>query len=486
MLLFNVTPHRRIVHLCLAGMEIAWFTPFLLFIYHSAQDLGVITIFAILLTILLMWMMAFEVINSLSDYDPRYGFLLLGLIAGSTLLIIASWLFGAMIENGLSGAWQAVANIFNTDKSLPTQVWLVFLNLYICQRAVSANTRDFGFFGIAFNFRVGLLLMIFGGILFSYTTEQNVTALLWIYMVLGLTAISVTRLDEKAVGMHSSGKLLPHHRMGQLFFSVVITLAFAAILSLILSPEILWHFLVWLTPVWTFFLKIFVMILAGLIWLFEPVLVLIGQLLQFIAENFDWEGLQEVTDNLMQPPTEENGTGEGHHPPKYGPVPWWVFSGLRCMGLSVIVLIFIGFILLFLERIYPYLRGEDEDEEPESEDMTFGGSIYGRGLQWLKGMAGLVNKYGLSRQLLAAISVENIYANVCRLAKQRSYPRPLAQPPDDYLPTLKHAFLEQDDALQRITAMYMQVHYGDTPVSLEEFLQVQTDYHQVRRAEKPL
>jgi len=188
----------------------------------------------------------------------------------------------------------------------------------------------------------------------------------------------------------------------------------------------------------------------------------------------------------MQPPTEENGTGEGHHPPKYGPVPWWVFSGLRCMGLSVIVLIFIGFILLFLERIYPYLRGEDEDEEPESEDMTFGGSIYGRGLQWLKGMAGLVNKYGLSRQLLAAISVENIYANVCRLAKQRSYPRPLAQPPDDYLPTLKHAFLEQDDALQRITAMYMQVHYGDTPVSLEEFLQVQTDYHQVRRAEKPL
>jgi hypothetical protein len=95
-------------------------------------------------------------------------------------------------------------------------------------------------------------------------------------------------------------------------------------------------------------------------------------------------------------------------------------------------------------------------------------------------VASLVGRFGLSRQLLAAISVQNIYANICRLARRRGYPRRPAQPPDDYLPILQQAFAGQEDALARITAAYMQVHYGDQPVSPLELGQLRRDYQQVR------
>jgi hypothetical protein len=84
--------------------------------------------------------------------------------------------------------------------------------------------------------------------------------------------------------------------------------------------------------------------------------------------------------------------------------------------------------------------------------------------------------------LLAAISVQNIYANLCRLARQRGYPRHPAQPPDDYLPVLAQAFSGQEEALTRITAAYMRVHYGDRPVTPDELAEVRRDYRLVRKS----
>jgi hypothetical protein len=93
-----------------------------------------------------------------------------------------------------------------------------------------------------------------------------------------------------------------------------------------------------------------------------------------------------------------------------------------------------------------------------------------------------VRRFGLSSQLLAAISVENIYANLCRIARRRGYPRRPALPPDDYLPQLAQAFPGQDEPLARITAAYMRVHYGDRPVSLDELSALRADYRAVREA----
>jgi hypothetical protein len=91
-----------------------------------------------------------------------------------------------------------------------------------------------------------------------------------------------------------------------------------------------------------------------------------------------------------------------------------------------------------------------------------------------------MRRYGFSRRLLEAISVQNMYANLCRIARQCGYGRRPSQPPDVYLPILQIAFPEHDAALTRITAAYMRVHYGDRPVTRAELAQVRDDYMRVR------
>ena len=86
----------------------------------------------------------------------------------------------------------------------------------------------------------------------------------------------------------------------------------------------------------------------------------------------------------------------------------------------------------------------------------------------------------MGRQLLAAVSVQNIYANVCRVARHRGYARRPAQPPDDYLPALAQAFPDQEEPLRRITAAYMRVHYGDRAVDSDELAGLRRDYRAVR------
>ena len=79
--------------------------------------------------------------------------------------------------------------------------------------------------------------------------------------------------------------------------------------------------------------------------------------------------------------------------------------------------------------------------------------------------------------------MQNIYANVSRLARDRGYPRRPAQPPDDYLPLLVRALGGFEEQLTRITAAYMRVHYGDHPVSRAELAQLREDYRVVREGE---
>jgi hypothetical protein len=147
------------------------------------------------------------------------------------------------------------------------------------------------------------------------------------------------------------------------------------------------------------------------------------------------------------------------------------------------LVIALGVVLLSLGRIRGGRRAEESEEELE-EEITAGGGIMGRGLRWLRDRAGLVRRFGVGRELLAAISVQNMYANLSRLAGRRGYPRHPAQPPDRYLPELVEAFGGHQDALSRITIAYMRVHYGDRPVTIGELARLRKDYDQVRAADR--
>jgi hypothetical protein len=159
----------------------------------------------------------------------------------------------------------------------------------------------------------------------------------------------------------------------------------------------------------------------------------------------------------------------------------WVL--LRYVGVTLFLVFCLGLILLFLDKIRPRSAG-DGVETTSQEAVTWGGNALQESWAWLGDLARLVTRYGVGRQLLAAISVQNIYANLCRIARKQGFPRHPAQPPDDYLPTLNQVFVAQEAPLARITASYMRVHYGGRTLSQTEVAQVRGDYEQVRRAKR--
>ncbi len=459
-----------LIHFCLAGMEVAWFTPILLFtLYWYIWDWPPLAAFGSLFGALLTWMLALELLNRLAVDPPAYELSVLTLILLSSLLIVRFWLYWGTPVGDFLWLGNTVYAIFNFDKGVQLELVLILANLFLWQRAISATGRTVTFFSVGLSFRLGVLLLVVGASVLSYFSGQNVNALIWIYFGLGLTAVALTRVRDKAIASQSVGRALPPRRLAQVFLSVWLTVGIAAWLSLFYRPDKIKAFLHWFNPLWTVLGHVLWWVAALVLRPLEPLLLWLMEALRHI----DWDGVMEIM----------GGKGETLLEPRYAQ-PWpgmaMVWTVMRYIAIGLVIVLVLGFVLLYLRKIGRSQLDEGAEEE-SGETITLGGGMLNRGVQWLRDMSSLVKRYGLSRQLLAAVSVQNIYANLCRIAGRRGYPRHRAWPPDDYLPTLVKAFgSEAEKALSRITFAYMRVHYGDKPIGVAELAQLQKDYHFVR------
>jgi hypothetical protein len=467
-----------LIYFCLAGLEMAWFTTFFLLVYPPLSQSRPALVFSGLFGVQIAFMLALELLNLLELDWPFYELSVAGLIIAGTLLFVRVWLYWGMPLGNFAWLSNTLGALFEFYRELRPELVLIFASLFLWQRAANATSRDVGFFGVGLSFRLGLLLLILGGSLLGAFRGQNATPLLWPFLALGLTGVAVARTREKATGARSSGSLASLSRLGQLLVAVGVTVGGVAWLSLYYTPAGIKHtFFIVLKPLWTVLGPVLLTLFGVLLWLLQPILILLEWLLRQLAFTLDWTFLRDLSRIFTQsnPPTDVSKPPEG---PLAG-LPAWLWTGLRYALVILVIAIVLSFILLFLDRTRTK-PGPEEGEEDNAERLTLGGATLGRGVRWLRGMAGLVGRFGLSRQLLAAISVQNIYANICRLARRRGYPRRPAQPPDDYLPVLQQAFAGQEEALARITDAYMRVHYGDQPINSLELGQLRQDYQQVR------
>jgi hypothetical protein len=475
-----LTVDRRLglIYFCLAGVEMTWFTTFFLLFYAPLSQSRPALVFLGLFGVQMAFMLALELLNLLELGWPFYELSVVGFIIAGTLLFVRVWLYWGMPLGDFTWLANTLGALFEFYRHLRPELTLILTSLFLWQRAANATSRDVGFFGVGFSFRLGLLLLILGGALLGAFRGQNATPLLWFFMALGLTGVAVARTREKATAARSSGSLASLGRLGQLVVAVGLTVGAVAWLSLYYTPSGIKNTFISVSrPIWTVLGPLLLTLFGVLLWLLQPALILLEWLIGQLAFKLDWTFLQDLSRIFAQgnPATDVSKPPEG----LLAGLPTWLWTGLRYALVILVVAVVLGFILLFLERGRTKPRSE-EGEEEDAERLTLGGASLERGVRWLRNMAGLVGRFGLSRQLLAAISVQNIYANICRLARRRGYPRRAAQPPDAYLPLLQQAFAGQEEALARITAAYMQVHYGDQPVSPLELAQLRRDYQQVR------
>jgi hypothetical protein len=402
----------------------------------------------------------------------------IGLIVVSTLLFVRLWLYWGTALGNFTWLANTLGAVFDFYRGLRPELLLILTSAFLWQRGVNATSRDMGFFGVGLSFRLGLLLLILGAGLLSGIRGQDTTPLLWLYLALGLTGVAIARTQDKAASARSSGSLPSVFRLGQLFLAVGITVGATAWLSFYFTPDSIKRTLfVWLRPLWILLRPLLGLLLQALLWLLQPLFMWLDWLLRRLSENLDWTFLQELTGSFQDTvPPEQMAEPSGG---LFAGLPPWVWAGLRYILVLLVAALALGLVLLFLDRMQAR-PDRDEGEEETGEELTLGGAALERGVRWLRDVAGLVRRFGLSRQLLAAISVQNMYANLCRLARQRGYPRRPAQPPDDYLPVLEQVFAGQGEELTRITAAYMRVHYGDQIIGSAELAQLRQDYNRVR------
>jgi hypothetical protein len=374
-----------------------------------------------------------------------------------------------LIGVGFSPAslWRALTDV-RANPPLILALYLIFL----WWRVAALTSRDLSFFSVGLSFRFGMLVSLVGCSLLAFGStrpdaESAALACLLIFFACGLTAAALARIDDKAFfADQSRGALLPWPRFAQLLAAVAATLCLAAIVAQVYAPGGFAHLFGWLSPVTSLLGQVLALLFAALLWLMTPLVAGLERLMAWLA----LEPLDPAITSPLEPPMPPGAYSIGD---LLGASPL-----LRGVLIGFGVLIALALIALFFARTLDAMR-RDEPEETEPEPLDLAPSAP---RLRMPGWWGLARRYGLSRRLLAAVSVQNLYANVGRLARRRGFPRPPATPPDAYLPMLEQAFPGHAPALARLTDAYMRVHYGDAPASPAELAALRTDYEQLRTA----
>ena len=95
---------------------------------------------------------------------------------------------------------------------------------------------------------------------------------------------------------------------------------------------------------------------------------------------------------------------------------------------------------------------------------------------------GLASLAGLrhGQRSLAAARIRRIYAQLMEMSERLGDPRPVAQTPLEFLPTLEHTFPGREIDLEDITRAYLKVRYGELPETRQEVDQVEESWERVR------
>lgn len=485
---------HRLLFIALAGMEVAWLLPFVMLLLARWQaamlgdpvrsdgargldlilGLSPLAAFLLFTAIMLLYMLMTDLLNTRLVDSPQRELVLLGVVLATMLWSVRLLLYPNVGLSNLSWVAQIWRSIFDFTEGRRAELALVLINLLLWLRVILASSRDLSFFSVGVSFRLGLLLTLLGNALLTSMTTQPVAVAIhyfWLFLACGLVAVALARVDEKAlIGEHSTGALMPWSRIGLVGGTVALTLGSALLLARLYTPENIRVVLAWFAPLWLAIGWLLLRILTIFVWLVSP-------LMEWIIAYFQSLELEIPQRSMAQGELLPGDT-------EYVSIANLVqnFAVLRyCLVVGVIVIV-LGLLWLFFIRTARQPRG-DEAEEMNATGLDLGGNPFRRGLDRLRDLANLLRQYGLSNQLLDAITVQNLYANLTRIARQRGYPRLPSQPPDEYVPRLMRAFPAHEGALARITNAYMRVHYGDHPVTAEELEQLRADYERLQEAD---
>lgn len=459
----------RLLYLALAGLDMAvllpWLTTLSIFWARNGDPRAVrleamltqnpLLLFLLFWAVMQGYMLTADLLNRSKINEALRIVFILGFMTLTSLLAVRFLLYPEVAPSDFRWLYETILAIINLATGVRGEILLIGINYLLWWRVASYTDRSLTFMSVGVSFRLGMLLVILGSTLLSYWSEQSHAAILYmlLFFAFGLSAVALARIDQKAIGAsNSTGAILPWDRFAQLWIVITGILATALAAATVYTPSVLRAILGWFGPLGRFFQWLLAQIVFAIFWLLTPLLEwLAARIESMIGETSPVELAEELPP--PQPLTLPEAVQE--------------FALLRyCIGAGIIFAAIV-LLLVFFVRTMQRDRATDQEETANTE-----GSLRPEGLNFgldrLRDWLALLGRYGVGSQLLAAISVENIYANLSRLARRKGYPRHPAQGPDSYLPALNQAFPGHEAELSAITAAYLRVRYAERPITAQE------------------
>jgi len=451
-----------------------WFTPWFLVIIRPIATLTPYRT-ALTLGIFVLAVIYFSRILDLLQLDlPHQRVVLIVAVVVTIVLIIRSLLYpgGGWLDLGWLGK---AGESFLSFYSLPAEVRISAMALFLWWRGISIGQRNLTFQGVAFSFRLGVLLLVFSTPLLSTVAAYDSTAFVLLFFFFSLLAVAVARVEEVNRAKGGVGAPFNVAWLTILLGSIAAILLMASLISRVYSPEGFARLFRWLQPAFDLLMRALEYILPLLLRPLEPLLQWLIRVLQGLFKSLAQN--TEIFESFKGWPAPDLPKAE---PIK---VPRLLIDALRyvCLGLAGAIIL-ATLALTLRERRAKRRRGAEIRESLWSSAALAEGvlnSLHG-GWDRLRDLAGLVGRFGPGMRLYAAVSIRKIYANMARLAARQGFPRQPAQTPYEYLPTLGLAFPGCQAEATTITEAYVRVHYGEVPESIEDLQRIRECWQKIR------
>jgi hypothetical protein len=393
------------------------------------------------------------------------------------LLMCAAAVITALLTPSLAKAYSGekhltLANLFDLNKPgrAPAGPIVILWVLLLWRRGYQLGSAYFTLVRSTFGMRLGILAFFWALILAGRSLRQDILSLVPFFFFFGLLSSSLARADSLSLDRSSRGTAFGRGWIPSLLgIALVITLGgyvSAIWLSGMNLARAAYAFDIFARVVLTlFFLILF------------PVLVVVEIVVDFLKDRLAGRFPQLLPDLASA-----GNSRTGSHSTWLAKLLEIASDVVLILLVVIVVLIIVAVIwFLFFARAKRDTHGDEERESLGTGEVVSGLRQTLRD-QWrrLAEMLGILRQFGLGRDLLTALTIRRIYAQMEKLAGVRGYPRALSETPYEYRRELGQAFPEQASDIQLITEAYVAVRYGEVPEDHQELEVVRAAWTRVR------
>ncbi len=462
---FRAYVRRELVFLALGAMDVCVITPLfaaLLLQIVPVRPLPVAGIsFGVVLTVHYLARAGLR-----STLHPRLRSALLGLgMSVSGLLVVHRLLHPQ--TSFWNPAW--LVDIFRTlqqQKSLPQDVLLFFLVLFLWWRGLVLAQRRLDAESVAFRFRLGLVMLAVTTAVSGYIAPWPLHQFAFAFFFVSMLGTALARAEE--VGQQYGGRQSPFGLgwLAALVTASVAVLLLAAGLESLLTGRSFGRLI---GPIIEPILKVLSVPLIALMYALAWVVHIITVFLITVLGEIDWEGFTGLPAPFeSEPPTQPKA-------PLFTPEQWALAKAVSVVGGVLLALLVIALSLHRLRAREGRLQGDERESIWEGVHLR-------RSLDGLlrDGRRRLDEAAAALSRFFAALTIRRIYARLSALAAERGYPRALHETPYEYLPVLEQSFPDSREEVKRITEAYVAVHYGEVPERPEHLKAIRAAWERVR------